>query len=140
MLPQARIDAFAPTRAAIDEFRTDAEESFMRFGVAPETGSVTEVTTAALRGDAEQSPEAESSLSVPLPGVAAALDAAEDGSVYHFRVSGIPVVDRLLRETTGRHPGVLLRSRAYGGTDGYTLYRYDGAAGEFLAVATDGPK
>jgi cystathionine beta-lyase/cystathionine gamma-synthase len=136
MLPRARVHALSTTEAALTDFLDDAEASFLEYGVAPDVGRVTALENDELERFGETPPGEgdENPLAYIAPETVAAL---EDATEYYYAgISGMAVVDRIVRETTGPHAEVVMQSHAYEDRGEYTVYRYDHAGEEFLAVAS----
>ncbi len=137
MVTETYVHGIAPDRAALLAFRDDAEDSFLEYGVAPDVGELLDVPTADARQWSEQQPSdaaADGWLAYLRPETLSALDTPGD-SLYYVGVSGLPVVDRLLRETTGRHPSVVLQSHSASNPASYTVYQYDETSGQFDVFA-----
>lgn len=137
MLPRARVHALSPEQAALKSFVDDAEASFLEYGVAPDVGRVTAVPAEDLERHGE-TPPAEAAADEPLAHLAPETVDALDGAAEHYYagISGMAVVDRIVRETTGPHPEVVLQSHAFDDRSEYTVYRYDAPAESFVAVAS----
>lgn len=134
----AYVHALSADHDAILDFVTDAESSFMEFGIAPDVGRPTEVPAETAHEHARASPTAASTdgwLAYLTP---TALDQLADTERVHYvGVAGMAVTARVLAETTGPHPDVVLQSHRYTGTPSeYAVYRYSEAAGEFSQVAS----
>jgi hypothetical protein len=133
----AYVHALSADRDALFDFLEDAESSFLELGIAPDVDRPTTVPAETAREHARVRPTA-TSADGWLPYLApAALDQlAETERVHYAGIAGMTVTARVLRETTGPHPDVVLQSHTYTGTPmEYTVYRYDGVAGEFSQVA-----
>ncbi len=138
MVTETYVHVIAPDRDTLFAFRDDADDSFLTYGVAPEVGDVVDVPVTDARRWSEHQPadtDADGWLRYLCPEALAAVDTPADGSLCYLGVSGLPVVDRLLRETTGAHPSVVLQSHAASNLARYTVYRYDETADQFDAVA-----
>jgi hypothetical protein len=138
MVTEAYVHTIAPDRDSLFAFREDAEDSFLEYGVAPDVSDVVEVPVADARRWSEKHPS-ETGIDdwrAHLgPEALSAVESPSEGSLWYAGVSGLPVVDRLLRETTGVHPAVVVQAHAPTNLASYTVYEYDETAGAFDAVA-----
>jgi len=126
--PTAHVHLLSADRNALLDVVDRAEETFVQFGVAPDRRT-TAVALATARRYATADPATTAGEWLPYlsPGVVDA--AGEDGaSLHHAGVTGMLVVDRLLREETEGGPDVYLQSddRSAGVPTGYSVYRYAG--------------
>ena len=138
MVTETYVHVIAPDRDPLLAFRGDAEDSFLEYGIAPETGDILDVPVADARRWSEQHPSdsgVEGWRAYLGPEALAAVETTPGGSLCYAGVSGLPVVDRLLRETTGVHPSVVLQSHAPSNLARYTVYRYDETANQFDTFA-----
>jgi hypothetical protein len=138
MVTETYVHVVAPDRDSLFAFRDDAEDSFLEYGVAPEVGDIVEIPVADARRWSEHHPSAASIdgwRAYLGPETLTAVESPSDGSLCYVGVSGLPVVDRLLRETTGVHPSVVLQSHAPANLASYTVSRYDETADQFEAFA-----
>ncbi|ERH09850.1 MAG: hypothetical protein J07HX64_01612 [halophilic archaeon J07HX64] len=138
MATETYVHIIAPDRGSLFAFRDDADDSFLEYGVAPEVGDVVDIPVADARRWSEQHPadtDADGWLGYLCPEALAAVETPADGSLCYVGVSGLPVVDRLLRETTGVHPSVVLQSHTASNLAKYTVYRYDETADQFGVFA-----
>ena len=138
-LPKAYIHVLAPCTGAISRFLDDAERSFLELGIAPTIDRPRTVSVGAADEWAQTSPAAVSEGGW-LPYLAAdtldELDADGSATITYAGIAGMRVVGRVLRETTGSHPSVVLQEHTYTVTpDTYTVYRYDELSETFQAVA-----
>lgn len=133
----AYVHVLSADRDALLDFVEDAESSFMEFGIAPDVGRPTEFPAAAVREHARTPPTAASAdgwLPYLAPATLDQLPTAE--RVHYVGVAGMVVTPRVLRETTGAHPEVVLQTHTYTRTPGeYAVYRYSEAAAAFTRVA-----
>ena len=138
MVTETYVHVVAPDRDSLFAFRDDADDSFLEYGVAPEVGETLDIPAADARQWSEQHPSdaaADGWLCYLCPETLAAVESPSDGTLCYVGVSGLPVIDRLLRETTGVHPSVVLQSHDPGNLARYTVYRYDETADQFGAFA-----
>lgn len=112
-----------------------AEDSFMSFGVAPTVRRPVDLPVDTAREYARANPNTADGDWLPalspaaVDRVAADLDADGAGArLHHAGVTGMAVVERLLREETEGDPAVYLQAdeRSAGVATGYSLYRYAG--------------
>lgn len=138
MVTETYVHVIAPNRDSLFAFRDDADDSFLEYGVAPAVGDVVDIPTADARRWSEQHPSdtaVDGWLGYLCPEALGEVGSPSDGALCYVGVSGLPVVDRLLRETTGVHPSVVLQSHSPGNLARYTAYRYDETADQFSAFA-----
>ncbi|QAU14017.1 hypothetical protein EKH57_15620 [Halorubrum sp. BOL3-1] len=138
-LPKTFVHVLAPRSGALSAFLDDVESSFIEYDLAPDVGRPRAISEADAAESAQQSPR-EASEDGWLPYLTAdaldELDVDASGEVHYFGVAGMRVVGRVLRETTGIHPSIVLQSQTHNGTpDTYAVYRYDEAADEFARIA-----
>lgn len=136
---QTYVHLLSPERSALIGFIERAESSFLELSMAPDVGRPTALELPEAREWTETRPAAASSggwfpyLTTECVSEAADEDATE---LHYAGVSGMAVLDRVLRETTGAHPDVTLQSHTYVQTPReYTVYRYDTAAGAYTTIA-----
>ena len=138
MVTETYVHVIAPNRDTLLGFRDDVDSSFLEHGVAPEVGDIIEVPVADARRWSEQHPS-ETDIGGWVaylgPEAVAAVETPSDGSLCYVGVSGLPVVDRLLRETTGVHRSVVLQSPAPANLASYTVYRHDETTDQFEPFA-----
>lgn len=124
---------------ALVDFVEDVESSFLELGIAPDVSRPTELRLSDARDWAQTRPAATSAdgwLPYLTRDLLGTVDATQPATLQYAGVAGMAVVGRVLRETTGAHPGVVLQSHTYARTPtDYTVYRYDTAAEEFARVA-----
>ena len=141
MVTETYVHVVAPDRDSLFAFRDDADDSFLEYGLAPEVGEIVEIPVADARQWSEQRPLDASTddwRAYLGPETLSAVETPSDDSLCYVGVSGLPVVDRLLRETTGAHPSVVLQSHAPTDLASYTVYRYDEATDQFDTFARGG--
>lgn len=138
-LLRTHVHALAPRSAALSSFLDDVEASLLEYGLAPEVGRPRAVAWADAIEHARSSPfEATDEGWLPYLSVDALdeLEVDRSGELHYFGVVGMRVVGRVVRETTGSHPEIVLQSQTYRETpDTYAVYRYDGGAEEFARIA-----
>lgn len=126
--------------SALVDFIEGIESSFLEFGIAPDVDRPRELPVSDARAWAQTQPERTSAdgwfpyLTREFIGVVGATPPA---TLHYAGVSGMAVVGRVLRETTGAHAGVVLQTHTYtkAPTD-YTVHRYDTTAKEYVPVAS----
>jgi len=138
-LPKTFVHVLAPRSGALSAFLDDVESSLMRYGLAPDIGRSRAISEADAVEHAQRSPhEASEDGWLPYLTTDALNELGVDasGEVHYFGVTGMRVVGRVLRETTGTHPSIILQSQNHNGTpDTYTVYRYDEVDDEFARIA-----
>ncbi len=150
--PSATVHLVSVDRDALLDVVERAEAVFLEYGVAPEVRRPVDLDVATAREYAAADPNTTAGDWLPslstevVDAVAADLDgeagdsAAEpddsDVQLSHAGVTGMVVVDRLLREQTEGHPAVYLQSdsRSAGVATGYTVYRWAGVDGRYEQV------
>ncbi len=145
MSTNATVHLVSADRDAVFDVVERAESVFMEYGVAPELRRPVGLDLATAREYATADPNAApddwlASLSAELVDAVAAganRDAlAGEAEIYHAGVTGMVVVDRLLREQTTGHPAVYLQSDDWraGVLTGYTVARWTGVEGRYEQI------
>lgn len=153
MPPSATVHLVSADRDALIDVIERCEATFMEYGVAPDLRRPVEIDVATAREYAAADPNTTAGDWLPhlstevVDAVAAdgdgdgdaatADDDRSDVSLHHAGVTGMVVVDRLVREQTEGHPDVSLQSdsRSAGVATGYTVYRWTGVDGRYERVA-----
>jgi len=139
-LPKAYVHVLAPRAGALSSFLDDVEASLLEYGLAPEIGRPRSLSEADATEYARTSPldaSADGWLPYLSTDALAELDVDESGEVHYLGIAGMRVVSRVVSETTGAHPAVVLQTQTYTGTpDGYDVYRYDETAEAFRQIVS----
>lgn len=137
---KAYVHALSTERDALLDFVEDAESSFLEYGIAPTVDRPSALSVGDAQEYAETAPTAKDAEGwLPYLTPAAVTETAGDGTetLHYVGVAGMAVTARVLRETTGSHPDVVLQTHTYASAPlEYTVLRYDRDAGEFSALVS----
>jgi hypothetical protein len=125
---------------ALVDFVEDIESSFLELGIAPDVSRPRELPLSDARAWAQTQPgktSADGWFPYLTREFVRAVDATAPAKLQYAGVSGMTVVGRVLRETTGAHADVILQTHTYtkAPTD-YTVHQYDTTAEEYVPVAS----
>jgi hypothetical protein len=137
---KAYVHALSPERDALLDFVEDAESSFLEYGIAPTVDRPSALSVVAAQDHARTAPTADDAAGwLPYLTPEAVAETTRDGTetLHYVGVAGMAVTARVLRETTGSHPDVVLQTHTYASAPlEYTVHRYDRDAGEFSALVS----
>ncbi|MFQ3285178.1 hypothetical protein [Natronomonas sp.] len=136
---QTYVHVLSAEKAALTAFIGDAESSFLELSLAPDVGRPTDLPLADAREWAQTQPAAASGkgwLPYLTTELVDAVGAEAPTTLHYAGITGMAVVGRVLRETTGAHPSVVLQSHTFAQAPReYTVYQYDVAAEEYTPIA-----
>jgi hypothetical protein len=137
---KAYVHALSPERDTLLDFVEDAESSFLEFGIAPTVDRPTALPVEDAHDHARRAPVAEHAegwLPYLTPEAVEEATDQRTETLHYVGVAGMTVTARVLRETTGKHPDVVLQTHTYAGAPlEYTVYRYDRDVDAFSALAS----